>query len=129
MPRRELIALGRDENGEFAVGVEGVLIQFRRSTSAEWAQINPTLEDAEPGYETDTRRIKVGPGRWNDLPYRFEEDWPKVAYQSASSQIVTCGAQDVANLAPGESVTIKDGFVIYTVTREPQTDVPLIVRK
>ncbi len=46
-------------------------IHFRAGTEAEWAAANPTLEAAEPGYETDTKRIKVGDGvtPWADLPY------------------------------------------------------------
>lgn len=47
------------------------LIQFRRGTAAEWAAENPVLNDAEPGYETDTGRVKVGDGTqgWNALGY------------------------------------------------------------
>lgn len=49
-------------------------IQFRRDTSAAWALNNPTLALGEPGYETDTRRWKIGDGNspWLDLPWKAE---------------------------------------------------------
>lgn len=36
-----------------------------------WEQVNPLLKLAEPGFETNTNRMKIGDGirRWNDLPY------------------------------------------------------------
>jgi hypothetical protein len=48
-----------------------VQIQYRRGPAAEWTGINPTLALGEPGFETDTGRIKVGTGgtAWNDLTY------------------------------------------------------------
>mgnify|MGYP003638611873 CR=1 FL=1 len=47
------------------------LIKFRRGLSTEWTSANPTLSDGELGYETDTRKRKVGDGttNWNNLPY------------------------------------------------------------
>ena len=49
-------------------------IQFRRDTSGAWALNNPTLALGEPGYETDTRRWKIGDGNlpWLDLPWKAE---------------------------------------------------------
>jgi hypothetical protein len=46
-------------------------IQLRRDTATRWQEINPVLGAGEPGYETDTGRIKVGNGNtvWNSLPY------------------------------------------------------------
>lgn len=46
-------------------------VQLRRGTAAEWAARNTLLLLAEPGYETDTQRIKYGDGvtRWSSLPY------------------------------------------------------------
>ncbi len=47
------------------------IIQFKRGTAALATSVNPLLAEAEMGYETDTRRMKVGDGTtlWNDLPY------------------------------------------------------------
>jgi hypothetical protein len=49
-------------------------IQIRRDTAANWTSANPTLAAGQPGYETDTGRIKIGNGStaWTSLPYRFE---------------------------------------------------------
>jgi len=46
-------------------------ITLRRDTSANWITNNPVLLSGEPGYETDTARMKIGDGStlWNDLPY------------------------------------------------------------
>ena len=46
-------------------------IKFKRGTSAAWARTNPILLDGEPGYEKDTKKLKIGDGTtaWNNLPY------------------------------------------------------------
>lgn len=47
------------------------LIQIRRDTASSWQSVNPVLAEGEIGYETDTKKIKIGDGTtaWNDLPY------------------------------------------------------------
>ena len=46
-------------------------IQCRRDTASRWSSINPILREGEFGYETDTRKAKVGDGvhTWNELSY------------------------------------------------------------
>lgn len=46
-------------------------IQLRRGKAVFWADENPVLHPGEPGYETDTRRLKIGDGVtfWNELDY------------------------------------------------------------
>lgn len=46
-------------------------IQARRGTAATWTSANPVLAAGEPGYETDTNRVKLGDGTtaWTSLPY------------------------------------------------------------
>jgi hypothetical protein len=48
-----------------------VKIQLRRDTSTNWSTINPVLAQGEPGYETDTGKVKFGDGslNWNSLSY------------------------------------------------------------
>jgi hypothetical protein len=48
-----------------------VLIKLKRGLSSEWSQLNPVLKLGEPGYEKDTKKLKIGDGvtLWNDLPY------------------------------------------------------------
>lgn len=47
------------------------LIQARRDTAANWTSVNPVLASGEPGWESDTRKIKIGDGStaWNSLSY------------------------------------------------------------
>jgi hypothetical protein len=44
-------------------------ILLRRDTSTNWSENNPVLASGEPGYETDTGKLKIGDGSttWNDL--------------------------------------------------------------
>ena len=46
-------------------------IQLRRDTTANWARVNPILDDGEPGLNIDTNQIKYGDGAnaWVDLSY------------------------------------------------------------
>lgn len=45
--------------------------RFRRRKARAWIQENPVLLKGEPGYETDTGRVKVGDGssHWTELDY------------------------------------------------------------
>ncbi len=46
-------------------------IRLRRGTAAQWTAANPVLALGEPGYELDTRRVKIGDGAtaWTALAY------------------------------------------------------------
>lgn len=48
-------------------------IQLRRGTSSEWTTSNPILLNGELGFETDTKKFKIGDGvnSWNLLIYSF----------------------------------------------------------
>lgn len=52
------------------MGVQ-TLIQIRRGTTSEWSGANPTLNAGEWGYDTTTKRYKLGDGltAWNSLTY------------------------------------------------------------
>lgn len=49
----------------------GSRIQIRRGNSTFWDDENPVLHPGEPGYEKNTRRMKIGDGvtHWRELPY------------------------------------------------------------
>lgn len=51
-------------------------IQLRRDSSKNWKKYNPVLMEGEVGYETDTRKRKIGDGHtaWNDLEYLVAEN-------------------------------------------------------
>jgi hypothetical protein len=50
-------------------------IQFKRAVAARWTTVNPVLRVGEPGFETDTNKLKIGDGtsHWNDLDYLVGE--------------------------------------------------------
>ena len=45
--------------------------KLKRGTAARWAEVNPILENGEPGFVYDSNLLKIGDGvtPWNDLPY------------------------------------------------------------
>ena len=45
------------------------LIQFRRDTAANWTSRNTLLTSGEFGFESDTKKFKIGAGNWNSLDY------------------------------------------------------------
>ena len=47
------------------------LIKFRRGTSTDWSNSNPTLSIGEPGYDTTNKKFKIGDGAtsWSSLGY------------------------------------------------------------
>jgi len=47
------------------------IIQIKRGTAAAWTSANPTLNAGEMGFETDTKKMKVGDGStaWTSLAY------------------------------------------------------------
>ena len=46
-------------------------MKMRRDTNANWSNANPVLSEGELGFETDTKRFKLGDGTtaWNSLNY------------------------------------------------------------
>lgn len=50
-------------------------IQLRRDTAANWTTGNPVLASGEKGYETDSKRQKIGDGTtaWNALAYLYDK--------------------------------------------------------
>ena len=48
-----------------------ITIQIRRDLAATWTSVNPVLADGEIGFETDTKKLKIGNGT---------DDWTTLAY-------------------------------------------------
>lgn len=71
-------------------------IQQRRDTAANWRTVNPTLAIGEVGWETDTRRAKLGNGTFG---------WNALAYASASAGF---NVRDYGWTAPTTSVPKPD---------------------
>lgn len=74
------------------------IIQLRRDTAANWTANNPILADGEEGFETDTKKRKVGDGStaWNSLDYETSNaSGLTIEEKTASFQI---GANDGSKL-------------------------------
>lgn len=81
-------------------------IQLRRDTAANWTVKNPILASGELGYETDTRKGKVGDGNttWNSLPYVWKTT-------------VTTGSTNGTIAVDGTDVAVKGlGSAAYTAS-------------
>ena len=69
-----------------------VKFQLRRDLAANWTTSNPLLQSGEPGFETNTNKLKIGDGtkRWVDLPYLTGSgDCPLVFTASGSVRTLT----------------------------------------
>lgn len=64
-------------------------IRFQRGTAARWTSKNPILDAGEPGYETDTRRTKIGDGftPWNDLEYTVGDPSPAGGGEGSDARV------------------------------------------
>ena len=67
--------------------VLNTVFQLKRGNATDWARVNPVLRAAEPGFELDTGKLKIGNGStaWNDLEY-FGGDF-SVAADGASIKL------------------------------------------
>ena len=80
-------------------------LKLRRDTAANWTTANPVLALAEPGLETDTRKIKFGDGTtaWASLSYltgvAAAAGYTVVAKAAAYTETTTSG--DLLILASG----------------------------
>lgn len=114
------------------------VIQVRRDTAANWTAANPTLANGEPGYETDTSKMKVGDGStaWTLLSYfagsggtTFQDyiGSPMVVTGGEVSTGTNAGTFKVAALTALLRTTDLDiGTLVYvTKTEEDNIAIPL----
>lgn len=76
--------------------------RLKRGTAARWAEVNPILDQGEPGFVYDSNRLKIGDGitPWNDLPY-IDGKSAVVNYELAS-EFPTVGDPNVIYKAANE---------------------------
>lgn len=79
-------------------------IQIRRGPAAEWATANTILSSGEFGYETDSKRLKVGDGT---------AAWADLAYISPGPNSVVAGT-NIASLTSGQQNSIVVGTLVTT---------------
>ena len=55
--------------------VLNTIFKLKRGTYARWMEVNPILQQGEPGFVIDLNRLKIGDGitPWKDLPYLDNE--------------------------------------------------------
>ena len=98
-------------------------IQLRRGTAAEWSSENPVLELGEYGFETDTRKSKIGDGAtsWTALPY----------LAGGSSGSVTAVKTAGYTAAPGDIIPCDATTAGFTVTlpAAPENGTRILVKK
>lgn len=92
-------------------------IQLRRDTAANWTSSNPTLSQGEIGYETDTRKKKIGDGTtaWTSLQYDVIEtsasvliDVASIALSQSKSTLTTASATRTFTISyTGDDITIE----------------------
>ena len=60
--------------------VYNTIFKLKRGTLARWAEVNPVLEQGEPGFAYDANLLKIGDGAtaWNDLPQVNESELVKI---------------------------------------------------
>ena len=78
-----------------------VQIKLRRDTAANWLSVNPVLASGEPGYETDTRKIKYGDGSstWSVLNYAVTQaDAGSLTVVSIAPNVVNSSLTSVGTL-------------------------------
>lgn len=84
---------------------------LKRSTSQRWAELNPILQQGEPGFAYDTNVFKIGDGitPWNDLvpPYATEQDKnDNLIFVNTLLDLPTIGKENVLYI-------VKDNFSLY----------------
>lgn len=82
------------------------IIRLRRGTAAEWTASNPILSAGEPGFETDTNKLKIGDGTqtWTARPYLTGSG-------GGGSVTTVAGVSPVSGNVPLDADDILDGTV------------------
>jgi hypothetical protein len=86
-----------------------VKIQIRRDTSSNWASVNPTLSQGELGFETNSKKIKIGDGSttYTSLSYIID---PTTSISNTAARTLINDRLQVAN-----------AVTLYTTKSNPTT--------
>jgi hypothetical protein len=86
-------------------------VQWKRGTTATWTSANTVLLLAEPGWDEDLRRMKVGDGEtpWNDLPWASLDaaDLAEIEILLASVTDLDDGRMTVIDTDPGSDFRVQ----------------------
>ncbi|MFY9308100.1 MAG: hypothetical protein WAQ28_03515 [Bacteroidia bacterium] len=85
--------------------------RFRGQTAAEWTAENPILGKHEPGFESDTLKVKIGDGTsaWADLLYNTDVVFDHIYMRSQGAEghrwKITIGDDGMPSF-PGEDLGV-----------------------
>ena len=96
------------------------IIQVKRGTAAGWTSANPTLNAGEIGFETDTKKMKVGDGStaWTSLTYTATDG--DVSGVTAGTGLSGGGNSGAVTLAIDTATTV-DKTTAQTLTNKTLT--------
>ena len=83
-------------------------VKVKRATAARWASQNPVLAAGEIGYETDTRKMKLGDGTssWTQLSYLVADGTGSGTGTGTGGQAATIRIGTVTTLRYNQNATV-----------------------
>ena len=83
-------------------------VKVKRATAARWASQNPVLAAGEIGYETDTRKMKLGDGTssWTQLSYLVADGTGSGSGTGTGGQAATIRIGTVTTLRYNQNATV-----------------------
>jgi len=88
-------------------------LQLRRDTAANWTSNNPTLLSGEPGFVTDTGKLKIGDGTsaWSNLGY-IDSHIDHDSLTNVHQDVTTSASPTFAGLTLTGNLIVPDGGTI-----------------
>ena len=101
------------------------IIQIKRGTAAAWTSANPTLNSGEIGFESDTKKMKVGDGStaWTSLTYTATDG--DISGVTAGTGLSGGGNSGALTLAIDTDTTV-DKTTAQTLTNKTLTGAVII---
>ena len=101
------------------------IIQIKRGTAAAWTSANPTLNSGEIGFESDTKKMKVGDGStaWTSLTYTATDG--DISGVTAGTGLSGGGNSGALTLAIDTATTV-DKTTAQTLTNKTLTGAVII---
>ena len=83
-------------------------VKVKRATAVRWASQNPVLAAGEIGYETDTRKMKLGDGTssWTQLSYLVADGTGSGTGTGTGGQAATIRIGTVTTLRYNQNATV-----------------------
>lgn len=94
-------------------------IRLRRDTAANWSGINPILGLGEPGYEIDSKLLKIGDNNtnWNNLEY-VKVDNDSIQFPDDRDVYLTIGDSPINVNSPRMSLNLSESEKLNIVAQD-----------